>query len=245
MPTLPENLFTDLEVDPRALISDLEIKGYSVVPGVLKPEACAWFDARARSLMDANAGYDKRAGALNEVPEMAPLCLYPPVLAVVKHFFGEPFYLANNVNMFWAQPGAPGGDQHTDWPSWNMPEPYPPWPMYIQSMWFFTAFTADNGATRVVPESHRWGRMPPPHGEYFGEVPAEGPAGSLFIWNGNVWHRNVPNITADSHRMGVGPGYIPHWLHRPEDGWPLIKREIYEILPEKLKPLLARSVEAA
>ena len=47
---------------------------------------------------------------------------------------------------------------------------YPlPWPhgeVVVNTMWAFDDFTVENGATRVVPGSHRW-----PTGEYAGDEP--------------------------------------------------------------------------
>jgi len=242
---MAENPFYDRTVDVEDACRRLERDGYCVLEGLLKEDWCAYLDAKARAVMDPNAGYCKRAGALNDIPELAPLCEHPAVLDIIAHFLGKPFYIANNVNMFWTQPGGPGGQQHCDWPSWEMPVPFPPWPVHIQLMWMLTDFTADNGATRVVPGSHWRCRAPAPEGEFTGEIPVVGPRGAVFIWNGNVWHRNAPSTSPDRHRMGVGPNYIPRWLHRPEDGWPLLRRDIYEGFLPPLQQLLERAVEPA
>ena len=43
--------------------------------------------------------------------------------------------------------------------------------------------------------------------------------------------------------MGANVAYILSFIHRPPDGWPLVKRNVYEKFPECLKELLERSVE--
>ena len=157
---------------------------------------------------------------------------------------GSPFYLANNVCMMWCQPGASRGTIHSDWPlGRGVPEPFPAWPMLLQTMWMLTDFTPENGATRLVPASQRSSRPPEREGDDAGELPAVGPVGSVLIWNGGVWHRNGSNASRDQHRMGANIAYIPKYLHRPRDAWPLVGRELYDDFPDELKQLLERSVE--
>ena len=110
-------------------------------------------------------------------------------------------------------------------------------------MWMLTDFTADNGATRVVPGSHLAGRPPTPNREYPHEMPVVGRKGSVLIWHGALWHRNGPNTTTDQHRMGANAAYIPWVVHRPPEGWPLVRRELYESFPDRLQQMLERSVE--
>jgi ectoine hydroxylase-related dioxygenase (phytanoyl-CoA dioxygenase family) len=59
------------------------------------------------------------------------------------------------------------------------------------------AFTAENGATEVLPGSHHAEAFPP---ERFAEKNARricGPRGSILALDGDVWHRARPNRTAD------------------------------------------------
>src|SRR5262249_40355776 len=111
--------------------------------------------------------------------------------------------------------------------------------------WMLTDFTADNGATRVVPGSHWRCRAPAPEGEFTGEIPVVGPRGAVFIWNGNVWHRNAPSTSPDRDRRVEGPNSIPRWLPLAEDGWPVLRRDIYEGFLPPLQQLLERAVEPA
>ena len=70
-----------------------------------------------------------------------------------------------------------------------------------------------------------------------------GSKGSVLIWNGAVWHRNGPNTSATAHRMGANVAYIPGYIHRPPQGWPLVRRAIYDTFSDPLKAILERSVE--
>ena len=67
----------------------------------------------------------------------------------------------------------------------------------VSSSWS-TNFGDDNGATRFVPGSHLWSAVPPDllgdlKADYPGQVLACGPAGSMIIFNGSVWHGHTAN----------------------------------------------------
>ena len=110
-------------------------------------------------------------------------------------------------------------------------------------MWMLTDFTAANGATCVVPGSHRSGRPPQAEGDMAGQVPIEGNAGSVLVWLGALWHRSGANTTANQQRMGANVAYIPRYIHRPSAGWPLLSRAAFAECTPALQQLLERSVE--
>src|SRR5947208_9464612 len=61
-----------------------------------------------------------------------------------------------------------------------IPLPKPHVSIICNTMWALTDFTAENGATRVVPGSHKADRSPQPFGEPVEPLPAEMPAGSVL-----------------------------------------------------------------
>lgn len=218
-------------------------EGFCVLEGLLDPSEAERLDALARPLMVDKTGYVKLEGALNRIPELASLCIHPEVLSIVEHLIGEGFCLANNACVMWCQPGAPIGPLHSDWPLQRVPKPWPQWPLLVQTMWMLTDFTPENGATRVVPGSHLSGHSPSRDRAYSHEMPAVGKKGSVLMWHGALWHRNGPNTTVDRHRVGANVAYIPWVVHRPPEAWPLVRRELYEQFPDRLRQLLVRSVE--
>ena len=60
-------------------------------------------------------------------------------------------------------------------------------PVVCNVMFAITDFTVENGATRLVPGSHRSGLHPVPDREY-DVFYAEVPAGSFVVWEGRTWH---------------------------------------------------------
>ena len=65
------------------------------------------------------------------------------------------------------------------------------------SVWMLDDFTAENGATRMVPRSRTWGRLPETGntGSVPGEALVTGKAGTVVIMNAHMWHGGTANRT--------------------------------------------------
>ena len=71
------------------------------------------------------------------------------------------------------------------------------------AMWMISDFTADNGATLVVPGSHLWGRLPhTTDNPDIPLVPVVGVAGTVAVFEGRIWHSTGANVS-DTARLGV------------------------------------------
>lgn len=73
------------------------------------------------------------------------------------------------------------------------------------TVWMLDEFTNDNGAIRVVPGTHRSGRLPQdvladPRAPHPDEVLVTGPAGTVVIMNAHCWHGGTANRTARPRR---------------------------------------------
>jgi hypothetical protein len=88
--------------------------------------------------------------------------------------------------------------------------------LVVWSMWAISEFTADNGATLVVPGSHAWaaGRAAQPS-----EIArAVMPAGSLLICCGGLLHGAGANVsTGGEWRCGIFASYTLGWLRQEEN----------------------------
>ena len=82
------------------------------------------------------------------------------------------------------------------------------WPM-LGFILMIDEFRAENGATRFVRASQGWrpredaDQLTPPEGV---PVPACGPAGSVIVYNGSVWHGHGANVT-DVPRRSIQCAY--------------------------------------
>lgn len=100
-------------------------------------------------------------------------------------------------------------------------------------------FTKDNGATRLVPGSHRWpvGRKP-----NAAEVDqAVMPQGSLVAWLGRTLH-GLGASTSDEPRTGVGFSLSVGWLRQEENQYIAVPPETAAQLDPEVQQLLGYRV---
>ena len=76
----------------------------------------------------------------------------------------------------------------------------------LSTIWALHDFTAECGATRVVPGSNRWPPYRKPKDEE--SYQAVMPAGSCIIYTGKTYHSSAANSTEDP-RWGLNVDYLP------------------------------------
>jgi ectoine hydroxylase-related dioxygenase (phytanoyl-CoA dioxygenase family) len=106
-------------------------------------------------------------------------------------------------------------------------------------MWALDDFTAANGATRVVPGSHRWtDRRPVDPDE---TVTVTMPAGSVLFILGTLWHGGGANHT-DGTRLGVLLEYAAGWLRPQENHLLAVPTDVVRTVPPRLQELLGYGI---
>ena len=136
-----------------------------------------------------------------------------------------------------------GGAWHVDVPLGQLPEPLPDFPLTIQNAWMLDAFTTCNGATQIVPDSHRTRRKPEWSGQQENGKILTGPAGSVAIWLSNTWHRSGPNAT-DNPRRAILCYYSRSWLKPFTDFTSCLDPTIAQTFSPELRYLLGFSANA-
>jgi ectoine hydroxylase-related dioxygenase (phytanoyl-CoA dioxygenase family) len=100
-------------------------------------------------------------------------------------------------------------------------------------------FTAENGATMVVPGSHLWDAERKP--EEHEAVPAVMPEGSVVLYLGTTFHSAGANTTVDRWRRGMHVSYIVGWLRTEENNYLMTPVEFVRGLPKQILSILGYS----
>lgn len=144
-------------------------------------------------------------------------------------------YLLNIAHVLDRGPGAQQQFLHRDEDVWvHVPRPHQE--LQLACMMALVDFTADNGATVVVPGSHRWERDRQPAAHEL--VPAVMPAGSAVVYLGSTIHAGGTNSTADVHRRGMHVSYCTGWLRTEENHYLTTPIELVRSLPRRNQQLL-------
>jgi len=196
--------------------------GFTIVENAIEP-----------SLIDAlNAALDRLERELDAKPAMngfeghktvriynllaygAPFDLVPVhenVLPVIEGVL-DAGCLISSLSSIAIDPGEIAQPIHAD--DMVIPLDKPHRAIVCNSMWALTDFTDANGATRLVPGSHK--KANPEYGGKYETVAAEMPKGSVLIWEGALWHGGGANRT-DKRRTGIAMNYCAGFIRQQEN----------------------------
>ena len=191
----------------------LDAAGYVVIPEVLSDAEIKSYRARILALADAEradgSGREHTAGRgqhvrwlVNKGRDFEALVAHPKVVPCFEYLLG-PDYILSTLTSNLIYPGAVDNPFHVDNALSAMPEPLPSFPMFVNSLWLLDDFAPENGATRFVPGSHRFLKKPPAPEDplalfHLDEVRLSAPRGSVFLFNGAVWHATGANTTDEA-----------------------------------------------
>jgi ectoine hydroxylase-related dioxygenase (phytanoyl-CoA dioxygenase family) len=227
------------------VLADLDRDGYSVVESLLSSDEAAAVRTGLRDILDRTPtgrndfeGYQTRRiyALFAKTRAFDPLALHPLLLGVLDAVLGPSYQLSAPTGIE-IGPGEKAQFLHMDDGIYPLPRPHPE--VVLNSMWALDDFTVDNGATRVVPGSHRWtDRIPVDPDE---TVTVTMPAGSVLFIVGSLWHGGGENRT-DRPRLGVLLEYAAGWLRQQENHVLAVPPDIVRTLPERLQELIGYGI---
>jgi ectoine hydroxylase-related dioxygenase (phytanoyl-CoA dioxygenase family) len=186
----------------------------------------------------------RRTGALlARAPTSVDLIAHPLVLDVCERVLWpqKTTFQLHLTQAITIGPGAPAQQLHRD--QWCFD--FFPFPDDVQvevgTMWALTDFTEANGATRVVPGSHREGD--PATLTATDTVPAVMDRGSVVVYTGRTVHGGGPNTT-DADRVGINVDYVLGWLRQEENQYLSVPVEVARELPQRVQELMGYSLGA-
>ena len=217
---LPESLTRSMADDFLRLHEDPDYDKYKV-------------DARPYETMFGMMNYDDRTWQC---------AFHPDTVAVASHILGRCRVVEACSKPNW--PGYKGQwPLHTDSAGDFHKVPDVPW--MINSIWMLTDFTGDNGATRVVPLSHRSRLHRPPADLQPDDLTVKditASAGSVVMWHAGIFHGAGPNV-GDDIRVGLNIAYYPRWMNNwTEHGHQPLWPETHERMPPEYRALCVQKL---
>ena len=230
-------------------------RGFVVLEGLYDAETVAEARARILELAAANAALGKRVQTNIFRPEdqvynlvdkgrvFERMVLESTMLAVFSRILGSELKLGSFAARIVQRGSKPQG-VHFDYPYWSLFKDRS-LPMNMNPSFFINCqatimlddFTTENGATMVAPGSQAYDRRPSK--EEFDRlcVQATGPAGSVMLMTGMLWHRAGVNRT-DTPRVGVLGQYLAKFVKPMEDQLRGVRQEVIERASPELRALL-------
>ena len=233
----------------EAAVTALEHDGYAVVDGLADAGTMERLASELRPAFDALAPAELRnrtrrvhSRVVARSPELQRLLIAPAILGVLDRMLGPHCvrYQLSSAQGIEILPGAADQELHRDDDIFRLPHPHVCFE--INAMWAVTAFTAENGATRVVPGSHLLPSGVKPDAAQAVQVAMR--PGSLLLWQGATWHGAGANRTA-MPRIGLYAGYSLGWLRQEEMVYLALPPDAVRPMPEVLQRLIGYELKGS
>jgi ectoine hydroxylase-related dioxygenase (phytanoyl-CoA dioxygenase family) len=163
----------------------------------------------------------------------------PSVTECVRHVLGPEMKLSS-LNARSADPNTDVGQPlHVDMAA--IPDEKGYW--VCNTIWMLDDFTADNGPTRMIPGSHKWGKRPQdvlddPYAPHPEEIHLTGHAGTIAVMNAHMWHGGTANRTA-APRLAMHAFYCRRDKPQQQYQKSLLRPEVQDALTPELREMLA------
>jgi len=227
-------------------LEQLQSEGFVVLPDAAGTDLLRRFrDELAPYLATAPFGRNDFEGfrsqrlyaLLAKARATAELVAHPAVLELVDAVLDAPCLLSANIAIN-VHPGETAQSLHADDGYCGVPRPRRPFG--VSAVWAIDEFTAENGATEVLPGNHLFSSEP---------IAAEDPRirpiemspGSVVVFLGTTLHRGGAN-RSDGVRLGLTPQYCEPWMRQIENMALAVPPAVVATLPERVQELLGYSI---
>ena len=219
-------------------LEELRTDGYVILRDVLPDPVLEEVRNALRPLLDSQAWgkgefFGNRTRRVHNIlaktRAVDPLVAHPAVLELLRGTLIQP--QVSIVNAIEIHPGETAQFLHQDDVVFPIARPHPP--LIVNTMWALTEFTAENGATRLVPCSQDATELD----ENPSITTAEMEPGSVLVWNGGLFHGGGANC-AQQPRLGLNVNYNCPWLRQQENQYLAIPKEVAATLSDEFLRLL-------
>jgi ectoine hydroxylase-related dioxygenase (phytanoyl-CoA dioxygenase family) len=241
-------------------IAAIERDGYTVIEDFLLPPVLAEVRRVLALYLDSNSGRNDFEGLRTErvytlvarARVFWDIVVDARVMQLCEHFL-LPNFLLTASQAIRILPGETPQPIHSDDAFHLLPRPRPM--ISLSTIVAVDAFTADNGATSIIPGSHLWDDEKV-SGQYAFRpatadesqanlealaIPAVMPAGACVVFAGTLLHGGGRN-TSDAPRCAFSNQYCQPWARPQENFFLGVPLEVARQMPPRLQSLLGYSI---
>jgi ectoine hydroxylase-related dioxygenase (phytanoyl-CoA dioxygenase family) len=238
--------------DTDAHAAEMRTQGYTVIPDFLDADALARFREAISPYLGGPHGRNDFEGFLTERvytlvargKVFEELATDPRLMALLSRFLEGAFLLSatHAINL---KPGETAQSIHIDDGFYHQPRSSPA--VGYSVIGAIDAFTAENGATEVIPGSHHWSdaevaeRRKDMTALEAMLVPMEVPAGACFVFPGKLLHRGGAN-RSDRPRLAFTNQYCAGWARPQENFFLSIPKDMVREMSPRLQALLGYEI---
>ncbi|MET3527924.1 phytanoyl-CoA dioxygenase family protein [Phenylobacterium koreense] len=236
----------DIEAHVQRLTND----GYTVIEDFADAGALAQARAALAPHLGTHHGRNAFEGFSTERvytlvargPVFEHLTEEPRLLALLDRFL-QPGYLLTASQAICIYPGEKAQGLHSDDGFYRQPRPRPA--ISLSLVGAIDAFTDTNGATDVIPGSHRWSDADiaalDPNEAAKMLRPVIMPAGGAVVFQGTLLHRGGAN-RSDAPRLAFTNQYCEPWGRTQENFYLGVSRERVKAMSPRLQSLLGYNI---
>jgi ectoine hydroxylase-related dioxygenase (phytanoyl-CoA dioxygenase family) len=238
----------DFDTDAHA--ERLKTDGYTIIEDFADADTLAEIRQALAPFLGSHAGRNNFEGFRTERvytlvargPVFEAVTADARLLALLDRFLA-PGYLLTASQAINIHPGESVQPIHTDDSFYRLPRPRPAVSMSLIAA--VDAFTAENGATEIIPGSHLWSDK-----DIAGHTPAsmapmlsplEMPAGAAVVFHGTLLHRGGAN-RSDAPRLAFTNQYCEPWGRTQENFYLGIPRAQVAAMSPRLQILLGYDI---
>jgi ectoine hydroxylase-related dioxygenase (phytanoyl-CoA dioxygenase family) len=223
-------------------VAEIEEQGYTIVPEFISAEEVTSirraFDTEVpiteMRAIGTDTGKTFRAhNLLAKTRAVDYLFLDPRLRALVEGVLGK-FVQINVTTLFNLMPGETKQLLHQDDGLWPIPRPHPHF--VCNALIALDDFDVENGATHIVPYSHKWHDRPVDQDVETLQITMR--SGTMLMWAGSLWHGGGANTSEDRERLGFFMSHSVGYLRPQENQLISVPREVAKEMPKKLQRLL-------
>jgi hypothetical protein len=232
-------------------VACLKEHGHVIIDDLVTPETMDRIESELKPYSDSGPFGEsealgiltRRSGALiARSPTTRNLVVHHLVYGAAKGFLSQAAAVQVSLTeTIFLWPGSKAQALHQDELAYDA-FPFGDYEVQLSTLWAMSDYSAEMGATSVVPGSHKAGRFV--EFEQKDCVPAEMSRGSVMLYSGKIYHGSGEN-KSNKIRKAININYAVGWLRQEENQYLSCPPEIAKGLPEELLRAMGYQCAAA